>query len=354
MKIREESLTKGSYVTTLSGVQFINHRRRLLRLTPLWDALWELVNYRIPSVKDSIEQESCTLHDETPFKNTISALYVLATHIGDDVLTENKYIRFHPAFEVLRDEQLKQSLQTLFVPKPTSSIQRERLFNKILNSQDNLDKAFQIITLLQQTLYKSVACYAFERSSRNRRNNIYMFFDSLRKQYDSFYVLRLTLLRSPITRLQLVGKSEETIEYEDDVTKIDTARKALCQELSRRQTISKNKIGYFWTLQHDMDIGMHVNVTLLYPMAEYQHGDAHVDLIEKLMAKHQLSVGIQSPLDRHTAIRGNKTSGNLIRVDEPTHVMAIGKMLEEYYLDSRFIKLNLPRHIKSSGSSLTR
>lgn len=348
MKIREEHLTGGSYMTTLHPVQFANHRRRLLHLTPLWNALWELVNCRITSVEELAQL------DLEQSQGIMNALYVLAMRIDTDALIENDYIKLHPVFNVLRAEQIAQPLLALFLRKPTTLAQLEFRFNKIINDHGKLDKVFQIISWLQQTLYKSTECYAFERSSRNRRKTINTFFDSLKKQYNEFYVMRLTLLHSPIARLQGTDKSNDMVKNLNNVEKIDSARKALCQELSRRQRICKNKIGYLWTLQHDIDIGMYVNVTLLFPATEHHHGDAHVDSIATLMAPYQLTVGVQSPLDKHTVVKGNRVSGDVIQIDEPKHATAISKLLEEYYLESRFMRLSLPRHIKSSGSSLTR
>lgn len=348
MKIREERLTGGSYMTTLHPVQFANHRRRLLHLTPLWNALWELVNCRITSAEELAQL------DLEQSQGIMNALYVLAMCIDTDALTENDYIKLHPVFKVLQAEQIAQPLQTLFLRKPTTLAQLEFRFNKIINDHGKLNKVIQIITWLQKTLHKSAECYAFERASRNRRKTINTFLDSLKAQHDAFYVMRLTLLYSPIARLQGTDKSSDMAMNLNNVKEIDIARKALCQALSRRQRICKNKIGYLWTLQHDMDIGMHVNVTLLFPATEQHHSDTHVDSIATLMARYQLTVGVQSPLDKHTVVKGNRASGDVIHIDEPKHATAISKLLEEYCLESRFMRLNLPQHIKSSGISLTR
>ena len=316
-------------------VSYANHRAGLRPLQHIWDAMMALLAHPIPSTtKDNL------WHEETD-KYLLAGLDIARQlHNAHHYSSLSDVRLFHPFFIALHDTRIIASSQT-FSLSLIDSMQRK---SKVRwQRRAEIIEHLSIIRLALMNKYNEA--YNYERSIREKKNTITRWKNHLAKAHTSIYVLRL-ILQTP-----------KPTAFED----IIASQKRICDALSRRQKICKDKLGYFWAISCESEThnrpAYHMMLTLMFPVASIINRERYQQEIKDIWCSGAdddasfFCLGYPSNLHKGQRVQnGTLQAGDIINFTDPQHVEAINRMLEEYYLEQRLVRMKRPT--KTAGISL--
>jgi hypothetical protein len=360
MSIRKQPLPIGGYSTmqpydARSDIMLSTHRYQPSALTTLWRALWAVVNYRIPMQCDMGIDKQMSPKEEQAWIDVITQLYVLSLNANMETLQHSELTQLHPALALLQGGAFSHHLDELFKTKNSQGHRKARPPKDIIKQHDKLPKACELIRSLQETCRISDSYYTFERPCRNRQENIHSWFDNIKGQHAAIYVMRITIL---VNMLPIPLSQEKPFAgtTQEEIALIVKARKTISKLMTKRQGIFNLLVDYHWALQYHDELGIHANMTLVFPADKASEGRRYVDIIQEALTRRgngYIRVCYRSRLGKDTGYKHlPRGIGDVILTRDDSHQVAIDIMLKEYYLKSLFIKLTLPASIKLASFSL--
>ncbi|MCS3770393.1 hypothetical protein HNP12_004533 [Aeromonas hydrophila] len=360
MSIRKQQLPRGSYSTlqpceARDDIMLSTHRYQPSSLARLWRALWAVMDYRISTQCGMGIDKQMSPKEELAWTDVLTQLYVLSLNANMETLQHRELTQLHPALALLQDDAFSHQLDELFKTKNSLGYRKTCPPKDIIKQQDKLSKAYELIRSLQEACHLSDSCYTFERPCRNRQENIQSWFDKIKEQHATIYVLRITILVN-ILPTSLSHATPFTGTIQEEMALVVEARKAISRLITKRQGIFNLLVGYHWTLQYHDDLGIHANMTFVFPADKASEGHRYVDLIQEALTHRgngNVRICYKSGLSKGTRHRHpSRGIGDVILTRDDLHQVAIDIMLKEYYLKSLFIKLTLPTNIKLASFSL--
>lgn len=336
MSIRTEPLALASPITYVPygadrKVAYANHRAGLRPLQHIWNAMMALLSYPIPDTTEISTWAGKTLLEGLE----IAKQLYNAHHFSCDAKTQ----LFHPFFIALHDEQVIAANKTLS-PIMTDEVQRRQAKRGGYRCE-----IIHFLSTIKKTLIKNYnAAYNYEDSIRERRCTVTDWKERLAKMHKSVYVLRV-MLQTPRP-----GSVDDML----------VSRKRICEALSRRQKICKDKLGYFWSISCDTDTNnrpvYHMALTVVFPATSATNQEQYQQEVKRVWRGEESEettlrcLGYPSRLHKTQPSHDDRQQiGDVIDFNDPQHTDAINRMLEEYYLEQLFVKVN--HSAKTAGIS---
>lgn len=317
---------------TNNRIAFANYRAGLRPLQRIWNAMMALLAYPIPDTTETSAWAGKPLLEGLE----IAKQLYNALHFSCSTKTQ----LFHPFFMTLHDEQIIAASKTLS-PIMTNEIQRRQAKRGRYRCE-----IIHYLSIIKKALIKNYnAAYNYEDSIRERRGTVTDWKERLAKMHKSVYVLRVMLQTTRPTSV-------------DDML---VSRKRICEALSRRQKICKDKLGYFWTISCDTDTNnrpvYHMALTVVFLAASATNQEQYRQEVKRVWRGEESEettlhcLGYPSRLHKIQPSNDDRQQiGEVIDFTNPQHADAINRMLEEYYLEQLFVKMNHPA--KTAGISL--
>ncbi len=360
MSIRKQPLPIGSYSTlqpydARDDIMLSTHRYQPSSLARLWNALWAVVDYRIPTQCDMGIDKQMSPKEELAWTDVLTQLYVLSLNANMDALQHSELTQLHPALVLLQDSAFSHQLDELFKTKNSLGHRKACIPKDIIKQHNKLSKACELIRSLQEACHLSDSCYTFERPCRNRQENIHSWFDNIKGQHTAIYVLRITIL---VNMLPIPLSQEKPFSgtIQEEIELIVKARKVISNLIAKKRGVFKQLLDYHWVLQYHHSLGAHANMTLVFPADKASEGRRYVNFIQESLARRgneDVRACYRSSLSKDTRYKHpSRGIGDVILTRDDSHQVAIDIMLKEYCLKSLFIKLRLPVSIKLASFSL--
>ncbi len=339
MSIRKEKLVLAFAMTiapigTHQRVIYGNHRVGLRALSPIWDGMMALLAYRIPDPEKTI-----LWHEETDQQLLKGLAIAIQLHDAHRCSRISDEIQFHPFFTAMHDTNIINSHKTMT---------RQKINNMQKNSPQRWVNRLELIehlsTIKIALLKNNTAGRNYEHAVVEKKNSITEWKDSLAKTNSTVYVLRL-ILQTPLSTSR-----NDIISSQD----------RLCDLLSGRNKICKDRLGYFWTIScecyHDNVHIYYMTLTLIFPATSIINQGQYLQEIKNAWSNNayecvtQPNMGYLSHLYKNNNRKNSaKQVGDIINFADPQHADAINIMLREYYLEQRWVRINHPT--KMAGRS---